>query len=103
MTPEAQSQVRFYWSVTLYTLPDLFLFGNPQHRYAISSRKPDLVRDGDGSITLHIQQHSPGAGREPNWIPAPAGPFLAGLRLYGPSDKIQTGEWHEPPLRKASS
>ena len=41
----------FYWSVTLCTLPDLFLFDNPQHRYAISSRKPDLVRDGNGSRT----------------------------------------------------
>jgi hypothetical protein len=44
---------------------------------------------------------SPGDQLEPNWIPAPFGPFLAGLRMYGPSTKVQNDQWHMPALGKA--
>jgi hypothetical protein len=100
-TADDQSQVRFFWSVTMYLLPEPYLYANPQNKYAITGRAPDLVRNSDGSVTLYLQHDSPGEDLEPNWLPAPAGPFLAGLRLYGPSDRVQSDQWHMPDLRKA--
>ena len=39
-------------------------------------------------------------GRD-RWIPALAGPFLAGLRMYGLSATVQNDQWHMPALEKA--
>ena len=103
ITAEDQAQVRFFWSVTMYMLPEPFLYPNPQDKYAISSRVPDLVYNPNGSLTLYLRHHSPGDQLEPNWISAPAGPFLAGLRLYGPSAKIQNDQWQMPALEKAET
>jgi hypothetical protein len=43
-----------------------------------------FVINEDGSLTLYIQKESPGKALESNWLPAPDGPFYAGMRLYGP-------------------
>jgi len=59
---------------------------------------PDLKRDADGGITLYIQHHSPGKVMEPNWLPAPYGPFLMALRLYWPKPEVFNGKWNKPPL-----
>ncbi|MFF1875850.1 DUF1254 domain-containing protein, partial [Kitasatospora herbaricolor] len=98
LSAEDQAEVRFFWSVTIYELPTPFLYENPQHRHAISARKPDLIRDADGSVTLYLQHEAPPAEFEPNWLPVPAGHFIAALRLYGPSVAIQNGTWAQPPL-----
>jgi len=37
---------------------------------------------------------------EPNWLPAPDGPFYAVLRLYGPKKEALEGKWVNPPLVK---
>jgi hypothetical protein len=59
------------------------------------------VRDDDGGITLYIQHDSPGKAGEPNWLPAPAGPFFIAVRLYWPKAEALDGTWKLPPLRKA--
>jgi hypothetical protein len=50
-----------------------------------------LVKDPDGGYTLYIQNHSPGKDREPNWLPAPDGPFRILMRLYWPKDAALNG------------
>ena len=56
---------------------------NPINRYLINSQmEPDLIRAADGGITLYIQHESPGKDKEPNWLPAPKGPFFMVLREY---------------------
>ena len=95
-----QAQVRFFWSVTMYLLPEPFLYANPEKKYAITGRGSELVRNSDGSVTLYLQHRTPSAELEPYWLPAPAGPFLAGLRLYGPSEKIQSDQWTLPDLKR---
>lgn len=35
----------------------------------------DLKKDKDGSVTLYIQNASPGKDKESNWLPAPKGAF----------------------------
>ncbi|WP_244544405.1 MULTISPECIES: DUF1254 domain-containing protein [unclassified Beijerinckia] len=92
---------RFFWSTTLYTLPDRLLFANDLKRYSIGDRTKGLVRDKDGSLTIYIGQTSPGAGKEANWLPAPQGPYTIVARIYGPNQAAMTGKWKLPPLEPA--
>jgi hypothetical protein len=91
--------VHSFWSLTMYDRPDLLLVANPIDRYLVNSTMlGDFVRDDDGGITLYIQHDSPGKAREPNWLPAPAGPFYMSLRLYWPKEEALDGSWKLPPL-----
>src|SRR5690606_33641829 len=90
-----------FWSLTMYKLPASLLVENSIDRYLINSPMlPDLRRDPDGGITLYLQHVSPGAEREANWLPAPAGPFWAALRLYWPKPEALEGRWKQPPLQR---
>ena len=40
--------------------------------------------NADGSLTIYIQNKSPGADKESNWLPAPDGPIYLVMRLYWP-------------------
>jgi hypothetical protein len=91
-----------FWSLTMYELPEMLLVANPINRYLVNSQMlPDFVRDDDGGITLYIQHDSPGKARQPNWLPAPAGPFFMAMRLYWPKAEALDGTWKLPPLQKA--
>lgn len=88
--------VRGFWSVTMYDR-DLFFVKNPINRYSVSPRD-NLKTNADGSIDLYIQNEKP-AGRESNWLPAPADEFALMLRLYWPNDSkpsILDGSWKPP-------
>jgi hypothetical protein len=90
--------VRAFWSLTLYEMPASLLYANPLDRYLInSSMVPELVNDADGGITIYIQHDSPGPDREANWLPAPVGPFVMGMRLYWPEPQALDGTWQAPP------
>ncbi len=93
--------VKYFWSMTMYRLPERWLVANPIDRYSIGSRTPGLVTDADGALTIYIQASSPGPDRESNWLPSPNGPFWIVLRTYGPSDELQTSEWPQPPIVRA--
>ncbi len=101
--PGALPPVNAFWSVTMYTLPESLLYANSIDRYLINSPMlPNLIKDADGGITLSIQHDSPGADKEANWLPAPAGPFLMAMRLYWPKTEALDGAWKAPPLQRAS-
>lgn len=94
--------VHSFWSLTMYELPESLLVANPLNRYLLNSTMlDDFERDEDGGITLYLQHDSPGKDKEPNWLPAPEGPFSATLRLYWPKAEALNGAWTPPPLRKA--
>ena len=57
-----------FWSVTMYDT-DYFFVANPINRYSISARQK-LKANADGSVDLYIQNESPGADKEANWLPA---------------------------------
>jgi hypothetical protein len=84
------------WSVTLFD-PEANGAGTPIHRTSLGSRDR-LERGADGSVTLYIQHEPPGAERENNWLPAPAGAFELGLRLYGPGQDVADSAWEPPPV-----
>jgi hypothetical protein len=90
-----------FWSLTMYELPASLLVANPIDRYLINSPMlPDFVRDDDGGITIHIQHDSPGKDKEPNWLPAPTGPFVMVMRLYWPKPEALNGTWEPPVLTR---
>ena len=94
--------VNAFWSLTMYELPASLLSANPLNRYLINAPMlPGLTKDPDGGITLYVQHESPGKDKESNWLPAPAGPFFAIMRLYWPKPAALDGTWKQPPLQKA--
>ena len=91
-----------FWSLTMYDA-DYFFVANPLNRYSISARQP-LKYNEDGSLDLLIQNESPGADKESNWLPAPKGKFILMMRLYWPNESdpsIIDGSWVLPPVEKA--
>jgi hypothetical protein len=95
--------VNAFWSLTLYELPSSLLSANPLNRYLINSAMlAGLKRDDDGGVTLIVQHADPGANEQPNWLPAPAGPFFLAMRLYWPKANALDGRWMAPPLVQAS-
>jgi len=99
--PRSLPPVNAFWSMTMYRLPDQLLASNPLKRYLInSSMLPSLKRDRDGGITIYIQSESPGKGKESNWLPAPAGPFMVTLRYYWPKPALLEGKWTSPQIER---
>ena len=93
--------VNAFWSLTMYNLPERLLITNPLNRYLINSPMlPDLKKDADGGLTIHVQHESPGKEKESNWLPAPAGPFVLVLRMYWPKPEVLAGQWKEPKMEK---
>ena len=93
--------VNAFWSLTMYELPQSLLVANPINRYLINSPMlPNMKKDSDGSLTIHIQNDSPGKELESNWLPAPKGPFAAYMRLYWPKEAALDGSWTQPKLIK---
>ena len=91
---------RAFWSVTLYDM-DGFPTANDLKRNAIGDRDA-LKFNADGSLDLHIQHPSPGAEKEPNWLPAPAGDFNLTMRVYSPKGEVTDGRWAPPAVQRLS-
>ncbi len=92
-----------FWSLTMYD-SNYFFIANSINRYSIS-RRQNLQTNADGSTDLYIQNQSPGADKESNWLPAPSGKFILMLRMYWPKQKnpsIIDGSWKIPAVRKVS-
>ncbi len=71
--------VNAFWSVTMYDGKSQLLIENPINRYLINSPMlPNMKKNADGSLTLYVQNKSPGADKESNWLPAPNGDDLPG-------------------------
>ena len=95
--------VNGFWSLTMYDA-EYFFVDNPLNRYTLSARNK-LKENEDGSVTLHVQNESPGKDKESNWLPAPKGKFVLMMRLYWPREKdpsIIDGSWSPPTVKKGS-
>ncbi|MGT2510844.1 DUF1254 domain-containing protein [Cupriavidus basilensis] len=90
-----------FWSLTMYDGNSKLLVDNPLNRYLLNSRMLGrLQRDADGGLTFYVQHDSPGKAKESNWLPAPAGPFYAIMRIYMPKPEVASGQWQRPPLKR---
>ena len=89
-----------FWSVTMYD-KDSYLVDNPINRYALGDRSKMKLGE-DGSLTIYIQNESPGRNKESNWLPSPKEGFKLALRLYVPKKQVIDGTWKPPAVKKAS-
>ena len=93
--------VNAFWSLTMYDLPASLLVANLINRYLVNSPMlPQFVKDPDGGLTFYVQNESPGKEKEPNWLPAPKGPFFIAMRLYWPKQEALDGTWKQPPMKR---
>ena len=90
---------RFFWSMTLYTLPDRFLYANRIGRYSIGDRTKGLKYGADGSLTLYLSHDPPAGDAKANWLPTPQAKYSLVARIYGPSPEAMQGKWKLPPLQ----
>jgi hypothetical protein len=94
--------VKGFWSLTMYD-EAMFFVANPINRYSMSLRTNPKF-EPDGSLVIYIQNESPGADKEANWLPSPKGKFHLMLRLYWPEEdnpSILDGSWVIPPVKRA--
>lgn len=96
---ENMPPVNFFWSITIYNLPQRLLIENPINRYSTGTITPGLKYSDDGSLTIYIQKESPGGDKELNWLPAPDGTFFLVSRYYGPQERLLNRTWIEPELQ----
>jgi hypothetical protein len=100
--------VNAFWSVTMYDGKTQLLIENPINRYLINSPMlPGMKKNADGSLTLYIQNKSPGADKDANWLPAPNGEIYLVMRLYWPRPDAPSilppgnGSWQPPGIKRA--
>ena len=106
--PGQQPPANAFWSLTMYDGKTQLLIENPINRYLINSPMlPAMKTSPDGSLTLYIQNKSPGANKESNWLPAPEGPIYLVMRLYWPKTTPPSilppgeGTWQPPAVTRA--
>ena len=54
------------------------------------------------ALSIFMQNESPGADMESNWLPAPKGEFNLTMRLYAPQSDALTGKWNPPAITRAT-
>jgi hypothetical protein len=99
---DALPPVKYFWSFTMYKLPQRWLVDNPIDRYSIGSATPGLQTADDGSITIYFRTESPGKDKESNWLPTPSGPFWPIFRTYGPGKTILDKSWKLPTIKRVT-
>jgi hypothetical protein len=96
---DAYPPVNAFWSVTMYDGRTQLLIENPINRYLINSPMlPNMKKNPDGSLTIYVQNKSPGNDKEANWLPAPDGPIYMVMRLYWPKESALNGTWKPAPV-----
>ncbi len=96
--PGSLPPVNAFWSVALYDA-DEYAIENPIDRTQIGTYN-DLTPNPDGSVTIYIQHDPPDPDHQPNWLPAPDGPFNLTLRLYNPDPAALTLDWTPPGVQR---
>jgi hypothetical protein len=100
---ELPMPVEAFWSVTMYDGLTKFLVANDLNRYLINSSMTLTPNEDQETITLYLQNESPGEEKESNWLPAPAGPMFVVMRLYRPQYEVVSGDWKPPVITRVSA
>ena len=70
--------VKYFWSITMYSVPQRLLVANPINRYSIGSSTPGLKPNTDGSLTIYVSAKSPGTGQGEQLATGSRRPLLDG-------------------------
>lgn len=77
-----------FWSLTAYDLATNYTVANPINRYSLGSDNKALKYNPDGSLTIYLQEDSPGGEHEANWLPTAKGDYYLILRAYAPGEAL---------------
>jgi hypothetical protein len=89
---DANPPVKQFWSITLYDNITRGPLITDQGAADLSSRKPDLVKNADGSVDVYFGPTKPAAA--PNWIKTTPGKgWFPYFRLYGPTQVYFDKTW----------
>ena len=83
-----------FWSFTVYGTDDRLMAHNAINRHSRGDRT--LTPDADGSYTIELRADVNGGVNEPNLLPIPEKDAYLILRLYGPSQAVQDGDYAPP-------
>jgi hypothetical protein len=99
--PAAQTPpVDGFWSLTLYNKEHLFE-PNTLNRFSLGTKSKSMKQNPDGSLTIYVQNASPGSDKQDNWLPAPRDNFSLYIRAYWPKEEITSGKWVPPHVKAA--
>lgn len=91
-----------FWSLTIYDTYNRVQIDSPTQVADISSRKPGLRKNDDGSVDLYVGPKPP-AGWENNWIGTlPGKAWFAYFRFYGPTEGYFDRTYPLPDFEEAS-
>jgi hypothetical protein len=88
-----------FWSLTIYNKEHLFP-PNALNRFSLGTKSKSMKLGDDGSLKIYVQNASPGADKESNWLPAPKEDFSLYIRAYWPKAEITEGHWTPPNVQK---
>lgn len=89
-----------FWSLTLYNKEHLFA-PNPFNRYSLGTKSKSMKQNADRSLTIYVQNSSPGDDKETNWLPAPIDDFSLYIRAYWPKAELTEGRWTPPHIERS--
>jgi hypothetical protein len=96
----ANPPAKQFWSVTAYDEDTRQMVVSEQGRPDLSSRKPDIVKNSDGSVDVYFGPKAP-AGKEANWVQTvPGKGWFAYFRFYGPTEPFFDKSWVLPDFEK---
>jgi hypothetical protein len=92
MRVPANAPVKQFWSITLYDNLSRGPLITPQGAADLSSRKPDLVSNADGSVDVDFGPVRPAGAK--NWIQTTPGKgWFAYFRFYAPTEPYFAKTW----------
>ena len=91
--------IKQFWSITLYDNVTRGAAITDQGASDLSSRKPDLITNADGSVDAYIGPTEP-EGKK-NWIKTPPGKgWFVYFRFYAPTEAYFNKTWSLPDIEK---
>ena len=76
-----------FWALRMFDATNFYPVPNPINRYVLGSDY-DMKKNADGTVTIYLQNTSPGKDKESNWLPSPKGPFLLIIGTYAPGEAL---------------
>jgi hypothetical protein len=93
-------QASRFWSVTAYTPEAIELIPNSAKKYDVASYEPGLVKNADGSLSIHLATSLPPGVPAANWLPIAGRPFNIMLRVYGPEGSVADNTYVPPAVQR---
>ncbi|MDW4498194.1 DUF1214 domain-containing protein [Sulfitobacter sp. D35] len=98
----ADMPVEQFWALTVYDRATMGFIYTAEDRTTLSSYDVDgMEKNDDGGVTIWIGPNAP-EGQTANWIPTAGKRPLPAMRLYGPTEALNSRRFKLPDFRRVS-